>query len=241
MTRILERLKILEQINELNRRDPQCDLSGADGHEYKLNPPLSVSVMEAFEKRHGVSLPEDYRFFITEIANGGAGPSYGVFPFGKQTYGSDLHDWEAEGLVGDLSKPFRHTSSWNFPKSFWDDAPASSPGTSLEADPARCKAWFDSLGTWYEAKGKHYWNRTLMNGAIPICHQGCGYLLWLVIHGQQRGFVWNDIREARLGIVPLLDKSGQSVTFSDWYMDWLDASLREVGNFPRSTAAPLWL
>src|SRR5271166_1438693 len=46
-------------------RDPRRKVFGAGTHQYKVNPPLSVSVIEAFENQQGVSLPEDYRSFIT--------------------------------------------------------------------------------------------------------------------------------------------------------------------------------
>ena len=50
-----------------------------------------------------------------------------------------------------------------------------------------------------------------------------------MIHGPQRGFVWNDDRADDGGISPLLDESGEPVTFSRWYMTWLDDSLRRRG------------
>jgi hypothetical protein len=78
----------------------------------------------------------------------------------------------------------------------------------------------------------HYWNPAVMNGAIPICHLGCALRQWLVIHGEQPGFVWNDDRADDAGIAPLLDQAGNPVTFSDWYMGWLKDSLQRVGEAP---------
>jgi hypothetical protein len=210
MHRTLDRSTVIERLAVLSKRDRKRQVFGANGHGYKLNPPLPVSVIEAFEERHRVSLPEDYRRFITEIGNGGAGPSYGVLPFGKD---DDDRDWEGGGLVGDPSKPFPHTSAWNLPESFWEGEPKTPPDIPLEED-RLMEAWDREL----EA---HYWNPAIMNGAIPICHKGCALRQWLVIHGDQRGFVWDDNRVDNAGIAPVLRKSGEPVTFADWYMGWL--------------------
>src|SRR5512142_2282534 len=83
-------------------RAARADTFGATSHLFLLNPPLPEADVISFERRHKVSLPDDYRRFITEIGNGGAGPYYGVFPFGKD---DDDRDWEGGGFVGDLSKP----------------------------------------------------------------------------------------------------------------------------------------
>ena len=83
MPEVLDRPTVLRLLDELDRRDPRREVFGSGSHDYKLNPPLPVSVIEAFEGRHGVSLPEDYRLFITEVGDGGAGPYYGLLPFGK--------------------------------------------------------------------------------------------------------------------------------------------------------------
>src|SRR4051794_31428879 len=109
MPKSLDKPTILGLLDRLDRGDPRRTVFGAGAHRYKLNPPLSVSVVQAFEERHGVTLPEDYRLFMTEIGNGGAGPYYGVLPFGKDDHD---RDWEGGWLVGDPSKPFPHTAAW---------------------------------------------------------------------------------------------------------------------------------
>lgn len=76
--------------------------------------------------------------------------------------------------------------------------------------------------------GEQYWKPEIMNGAIPICHLGCALRQWLVVNGEQKGFVWNDSRVDNGGISPVRNTSGSQTTFSDWYMSWLEESLRKV-------------
>jgi hypothetical protein len=213
MSRTIDKSVVLERLAEAAQRDPSSKVFGALGHHYKLNPTLAVSLVEAFEKHHGVSLPVDYRRFITEIGNGGAGPYYGVLPFGKD---DDDRDWKDGGLVGDLSKPFPHLTAWNQAESFWEDAPNPRPDTPLEEED---KLW----EAWDKVMEEHYWNPSIMNGAILICHKGCALRQWLVINSEQRGFVWNDHRADNRGIAPVLDQTGNPNRFADWYMEWLDS------------------
>jgi hypothetical protein len=67
-----------------------------------------------------------------------------------------------------------------------------------------------------------------MNGAIPICHLGCALREWLVVSGEQKGFIWKDSRTDNGGISPVYNASGGQANFSDWYMSWLDESLRKA-------------
>ncbi len=221
MAGILDKSTVILRLAYLDRKDPRRKIFGANGHDYKLRPTVPISVIELFEERHGISLPHDYRSFIAEIGNGGAGPVYGLLPFGKD---DDDRNWESGGLVGDLSKPFSHTGAWNLPESFWNGEPDPAPDTPLEEQDRLWEAWDQEL----EA---HYWSPTIMNGAIPICHRGCALrqLRWLVINGDQTGFVWNDDRVDDRGIAPLLGKSGEPLTFAGWYMEWLEESIRELG------------
>lgn len=52
---------------------------GADGHGFIVNAPLAEADVRAFEQRHGIALPADYRGFLLHVGNGGAGPYYGIF------------------------------------------------------------------------------------------------------------------------------------------------------------------
>lgn len=60
--------------------DKNFRVFGAASHRYELNPTLSESDIREFEAKHDVSLPPDYRWFLEEVSNGGAGPSYGILP-----------------------------------------------------------------------------------------------------------------------------------------------------------------
>src|SRR5207247_10746384 len=61
---------------------------GAEHHRYRLGPTLSKAELAAFESANRVPLPEDYRWFLSVVGNGGAGPFYGLEPLG--TFGRDL-------------------------------------------------------------------------------------------------------------------------------------------------------
>ncbi|WP_367038420.1 hypothetical protein [Streptomyces sp. Je 1-332] len=43
----------------------------------------------------------------------------------------------------------------------------------------------------------------------------------LIISGTYRGTVWSDCRADDADLVPLLDRYGKPVTFTHWYIDWL--------------------
>ncbi len=228
MPPMLNRSTVLRRLTDLDRQDRRWRVFGAASHEYTLKPPLPVSVIHAFEDRHGVSLPEDYRLFLTEIGNGGAGTYHGLLPLGKD---DDDRDWVKGGLVGDPGKPFLHTTAWNLPTPFWDGEPDWPPGTPFEEQDRLMEARDREL----EA---HYWDPAIMDGAVPICHTGCALRQWLVIHGGQRGHVWDDLRADQAGIAPVLDESGEPVTFAGWYMGWLDGPPGGAGETPRSTDVP---
>jgi hypothetical protein len=64
-----------------------------------------------------------------------------------------------------------------------------------------------------------------MNGAIPICHEGCALRIWLVVSGSQAGYLWRDSRADYAGLTPLCLRNGTGATFSSWYNEWLEAAL----------------
>jgi hypothetical protein len=103
----------------------------------------------------------------------------------------------------------------------------------------------DSKYSLYEAWDKvleeHYWIPHIMNGAISICHIGCALRQWLVVSGDQQGFVWDDFRADDAGIAPVIDSAGKPLTFAHWYMSWLDERLRKLPRPHFSQLSSLWL
>lgn len=72
-------LRIKEKLQKLAQFDPQCTLFGAAKHKYSLNPKKTPLELESFEAQHNLTLPQEYRDFLIQLGNGGAGPYYGLF------------------------------------------------------------------------------------------------------------------------------------------------------------------
>ncbi|MEV6217309.1 SMI1/KNR4 family protein [Nocardia sp. NPDC051833] len=156
---------------------------GAGRHRYLLNRPLAESEVSAFEARHGVELPEDYRSFIVEVGDGGAGPFYGIFRLDR----TDLDGRDGADLVpGFLAGAFPHTQSWN------------------------------ELGDGTPEAEDEYFDPAHIRGSLDVSHQGCGYMVRLVLDGPHRGALWEDGRCSGSGVSPF------ALGFADWYLRWLN-------------------
>ncbi|MEU6151419.1 SMI1/KNR4 family protein [Actinosynnema sp. NPDC047251] len=93
-----------------------------DTFDGKGTAPLGWDAVHAFEAKHGIVLPEPYRTFVAEIADGApAGPpEYGLVAL------ADLpRDWGADRSERALDRPFPLTATWS-----WDEAPARRTGSS---------------------------------------------------------------------------------------------------------------
>lgn len=192
------------------KRQPK--VFGSDSHGFNVFPPLKASDVLLFENRHKIKLPGSYKRFITEIGNGGAGPYYGIFKLGEMDDCFDHKPWkENNGFVGILSEPFPHTDAWN-----------ELPPYPEEQDDE------DAYESELNAFDEVYWNSKQVNGAIPICHQGCAYRNWLVVTGADAGNVWEDLRTDQKGLLPAKTKRSDRMTFLEWYDDWLQQAVAKL-------------
>ncbi|QDT48901.1 hypothetical protein Pan258_29480 [Symmachiella dynata] len=207
----LNRDYVHSRLRQLAKLDRKRDVFGSAEHNYRLNPPLGVDAVESFESEHRITLPEDYKRFIAEIGNGGAGPYYGLHQMGHDESGP----WESCNLVGDLSIPFPHLTAWNGDGSLWESEP-DIPGHISEEDEDRL------MEQWDQILEEEYWSPKVVSGAVPISEIGCNLRQWLVVSGGQSGFVWNDYRADQAGLFPLIDSTGKQMSFTDWYSAWLD-------------------
>lgn len=158
---------------------------------------------------------------MSTIGNGGAGPHYGVFPLGMHDDGRGLTSWDKGGLIGKLGKPFPHSHSWNLPNEFWALEPDPGEGIPIEEEDKLWEAWDGLLE-------KNYWAPEIMQGAIPICHEGCAKRNWLVVTGPAAGTVWRDARVEHEGISPIAGADGRHLSFTEWYLTWLDSSIKQA-------------
>ncbi len=147
--------------------------------------------------------------------------TYGLFQLGEHDDGRGFCPWEDGYLLGDPMALFPYQSRWNLPDTFWSKAPHNKEWASEEESDRAYEAWDAKLE-------EVYWAPSVMNGAIPICHLGCALRQWLVVTGSERGNVWGDDRVDDGGVYPLVTRDGDRVTFSQWYLSWLDDSIRSM-------------
>lgn len=137
-----------------------------DDHKYQLNPVIENAILEAFEKRYQIRLPEDYRDFLLQIGNGGkAGPGYEFYGIGDDKYLSqvgmpDLVEFFREKLSDEmLKKPFLWSEAWQ-------------PKTSEEFEEVMSRT------------------TEPLQGSLFIVNYGCSIMGHLVVSGEERGNVW---------------------------------------------------
>lgn len=90
----IDPLYIHHALQELRSTPTSRAIFGAVGHKFVLNPVLSETEVQAFETMHRISLPADYRRFLTQVGNGGAGPYYGIFPLGQMDGNDNVKLWQ---------------------------------------------------------------------------------------------------------------------------------------------------
>lgn len=61
--------------------DPEYKRFGAFQHKYRLEPVIAPEVLDTLLEKYRFSIPDDLRWFVTQVGNGGAGPFYGLESF----------------------------------------------------------------------------------------------------------------------------------------------------------------
>ena len=131
-----------------------------------MNPVLEEAKVAKIEKENRITLPADYRTFITQIANGCVGPDYGLRSLKEAT--EDLM-WKDRTI--DLSMPFPYTEHWNE------------------------EEWLNSID-WdggerpTQEQLEAYMDTKRISGCLQICHIGHGASYLLVVNGKEKGYIW---------------------------------------------------
>jgi hypothetical protein len=112
----------------------RCQPFGADSHFFERKRRLTESQVAAFERRHGVKLPADFRAFLMHVANGGAGPGYGLYSLAESV---------TKGLCGPAPDDFLRTP---FPLTEASN-PEEDEEIDEDEDKAEHRALYQTAGT----------------------------------------------------------------------------------------------
>lgn len=219
--------KNLEVFNNDNRN---ADLFDVVSHRYQLGPCLSEAEVSAFEARHSLSLPADYRAFLLEVGDGGAGPYYGLYSLAKAL---TIVQRKVGNPPDVLSRPFPHAEPYLHP---------------VDADDDVLEAFYSEV---YDPQHVH--------GTLPLADFGCGIDALLVVNGAAHGTLWLDDRYSENGVWPLYvingvvdftpdlfleaDEDEDTVahcSFAEWYAGWLDERLKIHADYQRGAWEPYW-
>lgn len=199
--------KIVTILEQAHRIDRKCVLFGASQHQYKLNPPVNEASVHLVEEKYDFKLPEDYFQFITKVANGGAGPDYGIMSFEDSLMTGKYKDFQ-DAYKCSLKKPFvprrmmsEEVENYAFTKA------------SYEQDPDK---YFI-----YEKEEDDICNT---DGFLVLGTHGCQWDFGLIVSGERRGQVFDTDNEGAYAFA--------AHSFHAYYQKWLDW-LSDIENIQR--------
>jgi hypothetical protein len=245
---------VLDKLERLRTADPEFELFGAGlgdfGHHYRLGPRLTPTWLAHLEKLYGVELPSDYRRFLLEAGNGGAGPYYGLQRFGyleapeqaPVSFGTGiLHEtitsWGCTVVTEERYTPAGARAD-PFDGMFYDSLRglAGAERRRLARPfPLVASCFFSEeepdAGALAEGPWAEPGQDAFRDGVFVLAEYGCGIFHLLVVTGPARGSVWSDDRCNCDAILRIAD------SFAAWYEAWLDDMLvrsERLGREPRT-------
>jgi uncharacterized protein (TIGR02996 family) len=91
--------RIKEKLPRLKSGDTSLKSFAAHHHRFQTLPPLPVAAIRTLEHQFGVRLPDDYFEFLVRVGEGGAGPSYGLYPFRRACHRIMAQPFPFEGTA----------------------------------------------------------------------------------------------------------------------------------------------
>lgn len=240
--------RVLHKLQQLRDADPDCRLYGARDHYYCLGPQLTPAWLEWLEEHYQVRLPGDYREFLMEVGNGGAGPCAGLQRFGylqrpedvPVSYGTGILHRTATRSGALIETEERYTPAGSAADPFAELYYAAMVGCAGENYVLLARPFpftepilFPESGIDPRCEELYHQERT---GEWMLADCGCGINHSLVVAGQNAGTVWVSDTANAVGVYPFPgwgkgaeDSQGASISFAAWYEGWLDHALDEAG------------
>ena len=203
----IQRVKL--KLEKARKKDAGLMTFGAESHQYKLGKPATSKEISNFETKYNIQLPQDYKFFLTEIGNGGidyprsvvgnsaAGPNYGIYKLGSFLINA-LVDTKSGYLENECIIHSKMTESK------WDKL---------------CKKIFDEREDKHDDKAYAGCLAKIYAGILIIGFTGCSGYQGIILNGKEKGrviFVYDE---------NYCPHFAEEFNFLDWYESWLDEIL----------------
>ena len=206
--------RIQQKLAEAKAADKDLEVFGASSHKYHLNPPVSEAEVLAFEKKYGVSLPEDYRAFVQTIGDAKAqkldtmaGPYYGLYAFGTQVNDLVYNQTETYLKAPCALSPDMTQEEWEAlsdPLLMSEEEDEGFENYEQEEDKTQTEE------DYTQQCGK------VFDGLLPLGSQGCADYHALILTGPYTGRVVNVNWDLLKPVFAF------ETNFLDWYERYLD-------------------
>jgi len=203
------RLEIIrKKLHQLIETDTEFKIFGSNepwnGHRYQLNPTLSEEGLSNFEAYMKITLPDEYRAYLSTISDGGAGPFYGLYSLNEAIDIFDLpEDSTQQEYVNCFAKfPITNEEAVLYIKNLF----SLNNGRKIYFDRDDYPEHVPFLGSYTIDRGR---------GVMYLSQYGCGGYYVLVVRGDCYGQVWYR-QEGYLA--PLCDSNGTIFSFFDLYL-----------------------
>ncbi len=169
-----------------------------------FNPVLEENEILAFEKKHQITLPEDYRLFLMEIGNGINRKDEG----GWQLHNAALNISQLDDTLFKNAKP-------HLPFPFTIDNPDRN-------------SFLDPNPNGYINNG---FNDIMYDGYLAVSDQGCCLYVALVVSGKAYGQIWHFGEHwvfecVGNGHPEEWNEGKRPCSFLEWFEGWFDSSVK---------------
>jgi hypothetical protein len=215
---VTERKHVLETLDRLRGLDPEFKIFGSTKHRYELNTPIPDAELSDLETLYTIQLPEEYRWFLTTVGNGGAGPNYGVMTIEESV--AEVTSWldddpeNTDTHADYLSAPFVVPESVDRSRRMDYFVPGMIPiseqGCAYYCHLCISGVEYGNVWSWADA-----WFPQPPPGDLPDWAPGMAMAKQMEARDQ-----WH----ARL----ISEENVYRVGFLDWYDSWLNESLKKM-------------
>ncbi|MGB4773970.1 MAG: hypothetical protein WBP45_02245 [Daejeonella sp.] len=221
-----DRLVTIEaKLQKLIKTDIEYKVFGSnepwDGHLYELIPPLEKTSINTLEEKMSVKLPVEYAEYITHIADGGAGPYYGLYNSWPASTKAVNYIQRYTNKDAEITEEFIEDEVLNNFTAYFKPFPISNQ---------EINEFFEKIKSGKDPENEAFNIPDDFYGFLVLSEYGCGEYRILIITGEAAGTVWFFHADGKLYPCFKINNMGnyETCTFYDWYEEWLDESMQLV-------------